>query len=80
MDNGPADTFLAVTPSDSANFAQARGLYVGVSGDVAAVSRSLTGVETAVVFKNVGAGTLLPVRTRRVNATGTTATSIVALI
>lgn len=80
MSDGPATNFLAVTPHNSTNFAQARALYVGVAGDVAAVANDITGAETAVVFKNVPAGTILPIRTKRVNATGTTATDIVALL
>ena len=79
MSDGPAINFAAVTPHNSTDFAPARALYVGVGGDVAAVSRDLTGAETAVVFKNVPSGTILPVRCRRVNSTGTTATDIVAL-
>jgi len=76
LDTSPADAAVAVTPSDSVNFTlSARGLYIGVTGDVTAV---VAGV--AVLFKNCQAGSILPVVCSRVNATGTTATNLVALI
>lgn len=76
LDTSPADGAAAVTPSDSVNFTlPARGLYIGVSGDITAV---VNGV--AVLFKNCQAGSILPVVCTRVNATGTTATNLVALI
>jgi hypothetical protein len=80
MSDGPATNFLAVTPHNSTNFSPARALYIGVAGDVTAVSIAIDGAETAVLFKNIPAGTILPIRTKRVNATGTTATDIVALL
>lgn len=75
--------FLAVTPSDTVDFspfAQRSGrltdaLYVGVTGDVAVVQKN----GTAVIFTAVPAGKTLPVECRRVNATSTTATNLVAL-
>lgn len=75
--NAPASDAFAVTPSDSVNFTNgARSLYVGVTGNVAVV----TPAGTVVTFTAVPAGTVLPVEASRVNATGTTATSIVGLI
>ena len=74
---GPSQVFEAVTPHDSTNLgAIARGLYVGVTGDVAAVP---SGGGAAVLFKAVPAGAILPISVIRVNATGTTASQIVAL-
>lgn len=67
----------AVTPHDSTNFAQTtRSLYVGGAGNVVVVFGS---DDAAITFTAVPAGTILPVRAKRVNLTGTTATSIVAL-
>lgn len=79
MNTHPAYTYAAVTASDTVNIpgGPARSLYVGTGGDVAAVP---VGATTAVVFKNVGAGTTLPIFAVRVNATATTATDVVALI
>jgi len=65
----------AVTPSDSTELRPTRGIYVGAGGDVA-VEMSLG---TTVTFAGVLGGTLLPVQVVKVLATGTDATSIVAL-
>jgi hypothetical protein len=77
--DGSAGSFFAVTPSDvvGGNFTTpARGLYVGVAGNVSVVPA----VGAAVTFVGVPAGYILPVEAIRVNATGTTATSIVGLV
>ncbi|WP_395752496.1 hypothetical protein [Prosthecobacter sp.] len=73
----PNDSFRAVTPSDTVPMkgGPARALYVGGAGDVTAVNEN----GAAVTFAAVPAGCVLPIVTRRVNATGTTATNIVAL-
>jgi hypothetical protein len=73
----PARTYGAVTPHASTNFAGgvARSLYVGGAGDVAVVSAN----DTVTIFEDVPAGSILPVICKRVNATGTTATAMVAL-
>lgn len=74
--SSPAVNFSAVTPSDTVNLiATARALYVGVAGDVVCVNAS----GTAITFVGVSAGSILPVKTTRVNSTSTTATNIVAL-
>ena len=72
----PAASAVAVTPSNSVNFATAcRGLFVGSGGDIVAVFR--TGA--AITFANVPSGSVLPLQAVRVNSTGTTASDIVAL-
>lgn len=73
----PNNTFRAVTPSDTADIkgGSARALYVGGAGDVVALNEN--GV--AVLFKAVPAGSILPISTKRVNSTDTTATYICAL-
>ena len=53
----------------------ARARYVGGAGNVAAINEN--GV--AVTFAAVPAGAVLPIATKRVNATGTTATNLIAL-
>lgn len=66
-----------VTPSDTVPFSQVgRGLYVGGAGDVSVVLAD----GTSVTLKAVPVGTFLPIRASRVNATGTTATSMVSFI
>lgn len=65
-----------VTPSDSVDVTNTtRGLYVGVTGDVSVIMQG----GATVLFKAVPAGTLLPIRVSRVRATGTTATTMLAL-
>lgn len=66
-----------VTPSDTVSQADGvcRALYVGVAGNITAV---MANSGTAVLFSNVAVG-IFPIQVFRVNATGTTATNIVAL-
>ena len=71
---GPAFGAYAITTSDSA-INNARALYIGVSGDVAVVTR---GRSTSVIFKSVPIG-ILPVEVTKVLQTGTTATNILGL-
>ena len=73
-------SFRAITPSDTVNIPRnAAGefpaaIFVGVAGNI-----SIVGADgEAAVFQNVPVGTL-PVRARRVNATGTTATGLIGL-
>jgi len=72
-----ATVCLAVTPSDSTDltYSTCRAIYIGGAGDISIVD----GAGTTVVFTGVTAGSILPVQTARINATATTATSIVAL-
>lgn len=72
----PAVHAAAVTTSDSADLTTipARALYIGVTGDVKVDMAS----GATVTFKAAPVG-LLRVEVRRVYATGTTATNILAL-
>lgn len=66
----------AVTKNDSTDLTvTARALYIGGAGDVAVI----TAGGSTVTFVGLAAGSVLPVRVKRVKSTGTTATSIVAL-
>jgi len=72
----PAIHAAAVTPSDSTSLDPIpRALYVGGAGDVVV---DTLGGETAVTFKAVPVGTVLPIRAIKVKA-ATTATYIVAI-
>jgi hypothetical protein len=73
----PAKSFAAITPDDVTNFPGgiARTIYVGGSGDVAVVGAD----DVAVVFVGAQGGGELNVICKRINATGTTATDLVAL-
>jgi hypothetical protein len=71
-----ASQAVAVTPSDAVNLPDpAACLYVGTKGDV-----SVTTLDGGtVVYKAFPGGSYLFQRCRRVNATGTTATDILAI-
>jgi hypothetical protein len=72
----PARNAEAITPSDTTEFSHvSRGIYIGVTGDVVAVMPD----DTAITFKNAVQGSVIPVVAKRVNATSTTATDLVAL-
>ena len=74
----PCRSVAAVTPHDTNELAQvSRALYVGGAGDLVVILADDT---TAVTFKAVPAGSVLPVRARIVKATGTAATYIVSLV
>ena len=74
--DGPAGWAEAVTPSDTVDLAYtSRGIYVGVTGNVALITEE----GNTVTFTAVPAGTTLAVKATRILATGTTATSLLAL-
>lgn len=74
----PATSLAVVAPNDGADLpgGVARLLWVGGAGAIALVAADDT---TSVVLSGIPAGTLLRVAAKRVLATGTTATAIVAL-
>lgn len=73
----PARNAVVVSTSDTVNLTNdSRAIYVGGAGDVVAL---LTEDTTPITFSAVLAGTLLPLAVKRVNATGTTATLIIAI-
>jgi hypothetical protein len=72
----PPEQGAAVMPDDASDLAAVtRALYVGGAGDLAVLMPD----GTPLLFGAVAAGTLLPLRVRRVLATGTSATRIVGL-
>lgn len=71
-----AKLFLTVTPSDSTVLpADVRALYVGTGGNLVVTDQA----GTDATFPNVPTGALLPIRATKVKATGTTASTIIAL-
>ena len=69
--------FVAITPSDTVDLTRvARGVYVGVGGDIAVMGEKDS---AAVTFKNCATGSILPIRVKRVMSTNTTATNLVSL-
>lgn len=74
---GSAGNCSSVTPNDSADLPSiCRGIWVGGAGNLA-VTLSESGEN--ITFTGVPAGTLLPLEVKRVYATGTTATNLVAV-
>ena len=75
--DSPASHGFAITPHDSNELAEVtRAVYVGTAGALAVTL--LSGAET--ILSGVPAGTLLPIRARRVLSTGTTAGALVGLL
>ena len=73
----PAQSAVALTPNDTADLAKpSRGLFIGVGGTVVA---TLLDDAAAVTFPNLPNGSVLPIRAKRVWASGTTATNILSL-
>lgn len=70
------NVWASITPSDTVDLpALTQAVWVGGAGTVVAVMQNnQTGTFTA-----VAAGTVLPIAARRINATNTTATLLVAL-
>lgn len=69
--------YAAITPADGADLPFiTRGIWVGGAGNLSVVCLN-TGL--TVTFSGIPAGTLLPLQTARVLATGTTATLLVGM-
>jgi hypothetical protein len=68
---------IAVTTSDTVNLLPGltNAIYVGGAGNVVAVLEN----GDTVLFTAVPVGSVLPIRVKRINATLTTATALVAL-
>ncbi len=72
----PGTRAFAITPNNSEDLPHVpRAIYVGGSGNIAVVTQG--GDE--VTFTSVFAGSLLPVRVKRVKDTGTTATLMIGI-
>ena len=75
--SGPATKCVAITPSDTSAYSPPfRGVYVGVTGNLAVV---LANDSVAVTFVAVPAGSLLPICATKIMSTGTTAGNIVGV-
>ena len=73
--SAPAESAVAVTPSDTVNIGKTRGLYVGGVGAITAIMAD----GRTVLFSAIPVGTILPIQVTRVKSTGTDATLIIAL-
>lgn len=75
LDNPPRNA-VSVTKSDTNDLAYtSRGVYIGTTGNLAVI---MDGGQS-VVFKNLAAGMMHPMRVTRVLSTGTTAVDILAV-
>ncbi|MEM6761254.1 MAG: hypothetical protein AAF615_00105, partial [Pseudomonadota bacterium] len=75
--NAPASDAFAIVPDDGQDLPfVTRGLYAGGTGDV----RVVTLEGSTATFRNLAAGTVLPVSASRVLATGTTASDLLGLV
>ena len=81
--NLQAEDAVAITASDATTsvYVPAGQLYVGGAGTVVCITVAADSSTnaSAVTFKGVAAGTILPVLVQRVLSTGTTATGLVIL-
>ena len=69
--DSPAIRAFAITPNDSNDLAvSTRAIWTGAGGTIVAI---LEADSSSVTFTNVPAGQILPIRAKRVLATGTTA-------
>ena len=76
----PSDTINLTGPSDNISAgpsgdALCEAIFVGVGGVVIAVRDD----DTTITFTGVVAGSILPIKAKRINSTSTTATDMVAL-
>ncbi len=68
---------FAITPSDSTDLVDIpKAIYVGAAGSLVC---TLVDDTSSVTFVGVQAGSILPIRAKRVFSTGTTAASLLAL-
>ena len=73
----PARKGFSITPNDSVDLSvTCRAMFVGVAGDISVI---LADDSSSIVFKNVPAGSVLPISVKRVEATLTTASDILGL-
>ena len=78
LGGGKAIDAVAVTPNDSTDLPDgvSEGLYVGMAGDIALI---LEDMSTSIIFKDLAAGVVHPLKVKRVLDTGTDATDIIAI-
>lgn len=75
--NFQASNAAAITPNDGANLPNtARGIFIGGDGNITV---DMLDIGTNITFVGVQGGTFLPLMITKVYATGTTATSLIAL-
>jgi hypothetical protein len=77
----PSRRVTVLVPADGADLPDVpKGIYVGTAGDIKLIAVDAPASATGITIKNVPGGSLLPIRARRVLATGTTAADMLALL
>lgn len=73
----PSGDAVALTKSDTDDLREiSRAIWVGGAGDITVIMSS----GSSVLISSVPAGTLLPIRIRKLMSTGTSASNVVALL
>lgn len=76
----PGERAAAVIPSNTADLLETpKAIYVGTGGDIAMIGDNEADGAVAVVWRNVPDGAIVPFRPRRIMATGTTASAMIAI-
>lgn len=76
----PVTKHFAITASDVNDLANIpRGIILGVGGDVKMCLRDNSKDSEAIIYKNLPSGVILPLRPRKIFATGTTATDMIGV-
>ncbi|MDP1026406.1 hypothetical protein Q5H91_04210 [Sphingomonas sp. KR1UV-12] len=77
----PGERASVVVPSDTTDLTETpKSIYVGTGGDIAMIGDNEATGAAPVIWRNVPSGACLPFRPRRIRATGTTASDIVAIL
>lgn len=72
--------FAVITPHNTNSLARpTQGIYVGGAGNVTIISLDDASASSPITFVAPPVGSILPVKTKRIMLTGTTATNLVAL-
>lgn len=77
-DNQP-EFSLAAPIINNVSFPLCRGIYAGTATGVAGTITAIVSNGDTVVFTGILAGSINPIRCTQINASGTTATNLVAL-
>ncbi|WP_288935042.1 hypothetical protein [uncultured Sphingomonas sp.] len=77
----PGERAAIIVPSDTVDLLETpKAIYVGTGGDIAMIGDNEAIGAPPVVWRNVPPGAVVPFRPRRVMATGTTASDMIAIL
>ncbi len=76
----PGTVATEIVPDDDVDLAVVpKGIYVGTGGDIAMIGARQPSGSAAVIWRNIPSGALIPFRPRRILASGTTASDLIAV-